>query len=145
MGRYIETVEAKVPIDKAFNYVLDFTNVPEWDPGVTSSRQIAGDGPGLGAQYEVVAPFAGRDVTLVYTVEELIPNERIVIEGIGDRTWAKDIITFSSDPTTTWIVYEANLGLKGILKPLEFLFNGSFAKLVKRAAEGLEGALNASR
>ncbi len=142
MGRYIETVEAKVPLEKAYAYVLDFTNVPEWDPGVKSSRQVAGAGPGQGAQYEVVAPFAGRDVTLIYTVTEAVANERIIIEGTSDRSWARDVITFSSDPTTTWIVYEANLGLNGPLKIVEFFLNGTFAKIVKKAAEGLEDTLN---
>lgn len=143
MGRYIETVEARIPLGQAFNYVLDFSTVADWDPGVKSSRQVFGDGPGLGAQYEVVAPFAGSDVTLLYEVTEVIANERIVIEGNSDRSLAKDVITFSSDPTTTWIVYEANLGLKGPLKIVEFFLNGTFAKIVKRAGEGLEQKLNA--
>ena len=142
MGRYIETIEAKMPIERAFDYVLDFTNVPDWDPGVDSSRQIAGEGPGLGARYEVVAPFGGRSVTLVYEVTEVIPNQRIVIEGSSERSWAKDVITFSQDQTTTWIVYEANLGLNGAMKVAEFFLNGRFAKLVKKAAEGLQAKLN---
>jgi len=142
MGRYIETIESTIDLATAFNYVLDFSNVPDWDPGVTSSRQVSGASPGLGSKYEVVAPFAGRDVTLIYEVTEVIGNERIVIEGNSNRSWAKDVITFSSDPVKTWIVYEANLGLKGPLKIVEVLFSGTFAKLVKKAGEGLQAKLN---
>ena len=46
-------------------------------------------------------------------------------------------------PRPPGLFYEANLGLKGPLKIVEFFLNGTFAKIVKKAGEGLEQKLNA--
>ena len=47
-------------IDDVFAFLADFTNAPRWAPGVVSVDQVAGDGPGPGALYEVTRSHWGR-------------------------------------------------------------------------------------
>lgn len=47
-------------IDDVFAFLADFTNAPRWLPGVVSVDQVAGDGPGPGALYDVVRRTRGR-------------------------------------------------------------------------------------
>jgi uncharacterized protein YndB with AHSA1/START domain len=41
-------------IDDVFEFLADLTNAPRWADGVVSVDQVAGDGPGQGALYDVV-------------------------------------------------------------------------------------------
>jgi len=44
-------------IDDVFTFLSDLKNAPRWAPGVVSVAQVAGDGPGPGALYDVVRLF----------------------------------------------------------------------------------------
>ena len=39
MIRLQETIEVARPIDEAFFYASDFSNIAQWDPGVAESRK----------------------------------------------------------------------------------------------------------
>ncbi len=41
MTRLHERIKTTLPIEAAFDYVADFANAQEWDPGVASARRIS--------------------------------------------------------------------------------------------------------
>ncbi len=41
------------PMQEVFDYVADMTNDPHWAPMVEGATQIEGDGPGVGAAWEI--------------------------------------------------------------------------------------------
>jgi uncharacterized protein YndB with AHSA1/START domain len=49
--RYTESIDIEAPIERVYEYRLDFTNLPDYNPGVSNFRQVAGDRPGAGAEY----------------------------------------------------------------------------------------------
>lgn len=79
------------PIGEAFRVMTDLDQFTAW---FTSARSVQGhSGPlELGARYEVVVRFMGREAVGTWTVVEYDPPHRIVIDstsvmGEGTNTW----------------------------------------------------------
>jgi carbon monoxide dehydrogenase subunit G len=135
-------IEVKRPIDEAFHYVADFANSADWDPGVLSAEQTAGDGPGVGAVYELVGSFGGKEMPMRYETVEYEPSTRVVLTGEGDRFRAVDTITMASTgDSSTLIDYVADIELKGIGKIATPFLGGTFDRLADDAVNGLHRAL----
>jgi carbon monoxide dehydrogenase subunit G len=137
--RIDETRNIPLPRADAFAYVADFANVGEWDPGVVSSSQRGDDPPGLGTLYDVVATFGKSTIPLVYEIEEWAPPERVVLTTSSKRFDAVDTITFVElDDDRTRVVYVADFELKGVMRLLAPVVRPMFARLGKKALDGLE-------
>ena len=55
-----ERIETTLSLDETFEYIADFANSQEWDPGVVIARRV-GDGPvGPGSGYKLGVRMAGR-------------------------------------------------------------------------------------
>lgn len=136
-----EVIEVPRPIEAAFAYVADFTTVAEWDPGIHESRKISGDG-GIGTVYDVRAEFRGKTMPFRYTVTGFEANERIVLDGVGEKASSLDTIQFA--PVAgggTRVTYTADFKLKGILRVAEPFLGATFRRLAHEALLGLESRL----
>lgn len=137
------TVTVPRPIDEVYDFVADFANVAEWDPGIARSEQTGGAGLEIGATYAVTAVFNGREIPMEYRVTDLEPGRRVVLAGEGATVTAVDDIRFSTSGTGTRIDYSADLRLKGLLRLTEPLLGGAFRRLIDAAMAGLAQRLAA--
>ena len=74
-------------IEDVFDFLSDFENTEQWDPGTIETRRVSGDG-GLGTTYRNRSQFMKREVELEY---ETIGYERptsFVCRGRNGRTTA---------------------------------------------------------
>ncbi len=120
MPTITRTVVAAKPIDAVFTYLADFSNADEWDAGTVSCHKLSGDG-GVGTRYENVSSFLGRETTLVYEVQELVENQRLVLRGENKTVTAVDTLTFDEASGGTRVSYSADFtfhGIAGIATPL---------------------------
>lgn len=143
MPRLHRTVSVPKPLDEVFSFVSDFSTVPEWDPGMSASRQTNGDTPAVGATYAVTAVFNGREIPMVYRTTELDPPHSITLKGEGSTITAVDRITFEDiGDGATRIDYVTDLRMKGPLRLAHPLLKGAFDKLADKALAGLERRLS---
>ena len=90
MTRIHERIATSLPIEATFDYVADFANSEQWDPGTTSSRRLD-DGPfGPGARYGLTVRMGGRVAPMEYQNSRLrsaAPGRprRIGLQGQGRR------------------------------------------------------------
>lgn len=145
MTRLHRTITVSRPLQEAFDLIADFSTVEQWDPGVARARRTNGEGAGLGAEYEVVALFSGREIPMVYRTTEIESPIRVVLEGEGPAIRAVDRISFrAKDESSTQIDYIADLNLKGPSRLLQPLMRGRFQRLADAAIEGMAEFLNRS-
>jgi carbon monoxide dehydrogenase subunit G len=143
MPRLHRTITVPRPLGEVFDFVADFTTVPQWDPGVSASRQTNGDKPAVGAIYEVTAVFNGREIPMTYRTTVLERPNRVSLEGEGSTITAVDDITFKDKGDgTTQVDYVADLNLKGPLRLAQPFLKGAFDKLADKALAGLEARLS---
>jgi hypothetical protein len=64
-------------IDDVFAFLADLTNAPRWATSVISVSQVAGDGPGPGALYDVARRVRRRQRRSAVVCVEFQPPRRV--------------------------------------------------------------------
>jgi len=121
--------------------MADIRNFVEWDPGVTSSVQVQGDGPGLRAIYAVTVAAIRGTMTLRYHVVDYDEPNRLVIEAQSRTLVSKDTIVVTPTASGSAVTYEATLRFRGMLGPASFILGPSFQRIARRAGNGLRRVL----
>ncbi len=142
MAHFVTSVRTQKSPEETFAYMANLENFVEWDPGVSSSVQIAGDGPGPGAAFDVKASGAElRYVTLEYD-----EPERVVVEAKTTFFRSYDVIDVSAnDDGGCDVTYDATLELNGFLSLADFGLSLVFDKIGDKAANGLVKALDGQK
>lgn len=80
-----ETERFDLPAVQVFDYLVDFSNLAEWDPMFDRSRRVEGEGRvETGHRFEVVAAKAGTEMPITYTVEACDRPTHARLVGRGD-------------------------------------------------------------
>ena len=143
MARYSTTVQSKKSRGEVFDYLADFANAAEWDPGVVSAENLTGQPIGPGSRFRLMCRFAGRQFPLEYRITAFEVPSRMVFEADRGSISSVDEIRFVTVDEGTSVTYEANLRLTGLLGPLmDPLLALVFRRIGERAAVGLRRVLN---
>ncbi len=146
MSRYVVHVRTAMPPAQAFAYMADLSNLAEWDPGVDRAEQVAGDGAGPGAAYDVSIKVPLRAMTLRY---ETVASDgsSTTMTAVAENAFitSRDTITVEVDSSGSIVTYDAELKLKGLLGLADPLFGLMFNQIGDRAAAGLVEALSGER
>jgi hypothetical protein len=143
MARYTTTVQSNKSRQEVFDYLADFANAAEWDPGVVSGEHLTDQPIGLGRGFGLLCRFVGRQIPLEYRITAFEAANRVVFEADRGAIHALDEIRLATVDEGTSVTYEANLRLKGLLgRLIDPLLALAFRRIGERAAGGLRSALN---
>ena len=124
------------------DYLKDFSNAEEWDPGTESCTRI-GDGPvAVGAKWHNTSKIAGVTTELEYELTELT-DSRIVLVGRNDSATSTDTITVLPSGEGSEITYHADLDMHGLANLAAPAMKLVFEKLANDTEEQLTRALDA--
>ncbi|MGE5211173.1 MAG: SRPBCC family protein, partial [Acidobacteriota bacterium] len=139
-------VRTPMPPAEAFAYMADLTNFAEWDPGVDRVEQVEGDGPALGAAFDVEVKVPARTMTLRYrTVAFDDASTTMTADAQNALLTSEDTITVEADGEGSIVTYDAELKLRGLLGLSDPLLRLTFNQIGDRAAAGLVEALAGER
>jgi len=133
------TVETASPIDRVFDYLSDFTNTEEWDPGTLRTKRVDTGPIAVGTRFHNVSQFRGRETELEYRLTRLEPVRRLTF--VGENKTVTDDMRLTSTATGTAIRYQARFAFKGVAKLASPFLRSSFEKLADETADQLRGAL----
>ena len=102
-------------IEDVFDYLSNFENTNEWDPGTVSTTRTSGDG-GLGTIYANRSEFVGRQVDLTYETIGFDRPTFFSARGRNKTSTATDSMTFTRDGDRTQIHYRADFTFHGVVK-----------------------------
>ena len=138
-----EQVETTLPIEDVFDYVADFANSQEWDPGVATAERLDEGPVGLGSRFRLGVRLGPRVGTMDYRISVFEPPTRVVLVGSGSGVSAVDEIRLERLATGTRLDYTADIRLGGILRLVEPFLGGAFANIGRNAADGMQRTLEA--
>lgn len=144
MAHYVARIRTPMSPEDVFAYMADVRTFSEWDPGVVRSVQVAGDGPGPDAAYDVTVRAAGRELTLRYEVVEFDAPRRVKVVGKGFVFTSVDVIEVIVEEGGTTMVYDATVTMPFPLSLGDSLLSRSFQTIGDKAAAGMEKALGGS-
>lgn len=138
MARYVTTIRSPWPAEEVFEYMADARNFADWDPGVTSSKLVAGDEPGIDAAYSVSV----TGTTLRYVTKEYDAPWRAVLEARSFFLRSLDVIEVRKVGEGCEVTYDAELELSGLLGLADPVLGLVFGRIGDRAAAGMAVALD---
>lgn len=100
------------PVDEVFAFISDPFNDPAWCPSVRSVVQAAGDGPGVGARYDVVHDPMGKPAELRYEILEFDPPTRMVMEQVDHLGTFVTTYELSAVGSATRLIQASDLRFK---------------------------------
>lgn len=125
------------PIGEVFAYTADFSNVADWDPGVSEASQVGGGPIGKGTLFNVTAKFGASEIPMVYEITEYEAEHKVVLVGTSDTLDAVDEIIFSERPAGTVVEYIADLTFKNWFRHVAPLARPLMNRVGERALDGL--------
>lgn len=135
-----ETEQFDLPAEEVFDYLVDFSNLAEWDPMFDRSRRLDGDGPvGEGARFEVVASKAGVDMPITYTVEQCDRPRHARLVGRGDGFTSIDELDVR--PTDSGCELTWNARVETDAPAVDTLATPVFKAVAKASMHGLRETL----
>jgi carbon monoxide dehydrogenase subunit G len=141
MAHIVEHFSVPTPPAAAFAYVADFANTTEWDPMIEAAVRLD-DGPlRVGSAFEVALRMGSRTIPLVYTITELVPDERVVLTTSGWWYRGKDDVRVRSAGEGSEVRWDATFALRGPLLLLDPLLAIGFRRTARLAVAGLRAAL----
>ncbi|MDA2980076.1 MAG: SRPBCC family protein [Actinomycetota bacterium] len=142
MTKIVRTIRTDATIDRVFEYLADFTNATEWDPGTASSVPRDDSGAGVGQTYDLVVLWGNKKLPMVYRTVSLDPLASVTFVGEGSTTIATDTLDFAELPDGgTKVEYSAQITLKWPYRIAVPFLGSKFRALGDEAAASLTEVL----
>jgi carbon monoxide dehydrogenase subunit G len=113
------TVTRTFPVAPApavvMEYMKDFANAEEWDPGTQKCTRIDSGPIAVGAKWHNESKIAGISTELEYTLEKLT-DDTIVLVGRNDTATSTDTITVRPHGSGSELTYHAEIDMHGLAK-----------------------------
>ena len=135
------------PVAVVVEYLADFGNAEQWDPGTVSCVRTD-DGPvQVGATWRNTQKVLGMTSELDYRLDRLEPGHVVLVghndKGSVDSTDDITVRPDPADPDRSEITYEATIAFHGAAKLGAPLMQLQFEKLGNEVADGIRRAVGA--
>ncbi len=129
------------PPSVVLDYLKDFSNAEDWDPGTQTCTRID-EGPiQVGSRWHNVSKIAGVSTELVYELTELTAD-RLVLVGSNETATSTDTITVVPHAEGSEVTYEAVIEMQGAAKLAEPLVKLVFEKIGNDTEDDMTTVLN---
>lgn len=123
------------------DYLKDFGNAEQWDPGTHSCERVDSGPVSEGAYWHNVSKIFGVTAELTYKLEELTDG-KLVFVGENKSSTSVDTITVDAAGAGSVITYEAELEMHGAAKLLTPVMKFAFEKLAADTEKQMTTVLN---
>jgi carbon monoxide dehydrogenase subunit G len=106
------TFAVTTPPAAVVDYLKDFANAEQWDPGTERCTRNDSGPVQVGSSWHNVSRVAGVETELTYTLKEL-SNEKLVFVGVNDTATSTDTITVQAAATGSTLTYRAEIEMHG--------------------------------
>jgi dehydrogenase/reductase SDR family protein 12 len=142
MARYRGTVVSNRSAEETFDYLANFANASEWDPGTASAERLDAGQIGLGSAFRLGVRIGSRVTPLDYRIVAFERPRLVVFLGDSDTIRSEDTLTVvATADGGSILTYDADLTLKGsfaLANPVLGLF---FDRIGDKGVAGLRQTL----
>ena len=143
MVNIVREFEVPCPQTAAVDYLADFANAVEWDPGTVKCERTgdAGAPVQVGSTWRNTSKILGRETELTYELIEQRPDG-VVLEGENDTAHSRDDIRVEAiDEHRSRVRYEATITFKGLARVVDPLMSLVFTKVAADLVRDMTKAL----
>lgn len=130
------------PVGVVVDYLKDFANAEQWDPGTKSCTQETPGPVQVGTTWHNVSEIKGHETELSYRLEEL-SNDHIKFVGENKGATSIDDMTFAPTDMGTSITYHSHVEFHGVAKLAGPFLKSEFDQLGVQTERQITDAINA--
>lgn len=137
------TFDVRPEPDLVVDYLKDFGNAEDWDPGTESCVRTDTGPLQVGSTWHNTSKIAGVTTELDYTLETLT-HDTIVLVGRNDTATSTDTITVVPNPDGpgSRVTYEAVIELSGAARIADPIMKIVFEKIGSDTEDDMTTVLN---
>lgn len=126
----------------AFDYIVDFSRISEWDHTIVAAEKTSAGAIGLGTRFELVLAMGPRKVPLSYSIETFEHPNKAVFTGTSKNFTAVDTVLVKPLAEGCEVEWHAVIEFTGALARLAPLLSRSVKRTGRKTIEGLAEALH---
>ena len=135
------TVTVPASMEQVQEYLKDFSNAEQWDPGTLQCVRCDEGPVRVGSEWINTSSFMGRTAVLRYRLVVLERNQ-LVFRGANDKAKSEDDMVFEPVSLGTRITYNARITFGGVVKLAAPLLRRPFERLADNVAERMTEVLS---
>ncbi len=135
------TFSVSPPPATVVDYLKDFANAEQWDPGTQACTRSDSGAVAEGASWHNVSNIFGVKAELTYVLRELT-DDKLVFVGTNKSSTSTDTITVAADGTGSKLTYHADLEMNEAAKLLNPVMKLVFEKLANDTEKQMVSVLN---
>ena len=136
------TFTVSPPPATVIEYLKDFANATQWDPGTEHCTRNDAGPITVGANWHNKSKIMGVSTELTYALEQL-SADRLVLVGRNDRATSTDTFTVRPvDDGGSKVTYHVDLDMKGAAKLATPLIKAAFEKVGNDTEKQMTAVLN---
>lgn len=143
MARLLVTIDVPGDPKAVFDYLVDFSNTAQWDPGVIEAERLDAGKVGLASRFRVVVSFFGTSSAFTYRVTQYERPFRFRVEGSNGLVTSEDDVAITPVSGGARITYDANLRLPVYLFMLDPVLQAAFQRAGRASVAGMRDTLTA--
>lgn len=135
-------IEIQRPVGSCFRYLADFATSEQWDPVVRRAEKRTPGAPREGSRFSLKLDVLGHEVAADYELQELKPDQKLVLAGSGPGFRVTDRMEFTaSGRDRTRLRYQALMELEWAPSAARSVLTPWGERLADAAMQGLIAAL----
>ena len=127
--------------EDAFDYIVDFSRIDEWDHTIVSAKKSRDGAIGLGTSFDLVYAMGLRKVPIQYVITEFEPNQRAVLIGSSQNFKATDTVTITESENGCHVDWHASIEFFGTAAKIVPLIKNKIVKAGRQTIKDLSVAL----
>ena len=139
--KMLENFDSARSIEDAFDYIVDFSRIDEWDHTIVSAEKVSDGAIGLGSKFDLVFSMGPRKTPISYEITEFEFPNRAVLTGTSENFIAVDTVMLKKTADGCHVDWCAELDFTGITAKvvplLEKKIKAGGAKTIRDLARAL--------
>lgn len=136
-----ETIIVPRSAADCYRYLLDFSSIEQWDPGVYRAKKISPGAVEQGSRFALTLNLSGIESPMEYELLDAIKNQKLLLKGSASAFTALDTISFEQSGDNTLITYEADIQFASPYDLASPVMGPVLKRVGKAAVQGLKTAL----
>ena len=137
----LEEFDSRRRMEDAFDYIVDFSRIDEWDHTIISAKKVTDGNIGLGSRFDLVFAMGPRKTPISYEITEFDFPNKAVLTGTSENFIAVDTVNLQKTPDGCHVNWRAELEFSGtsakIVPLLEKKIKADGAKTIRDLGRAL--------
>lgn len=101
-------------VEDAFDYIVDFSKISEWDHTIIDSKKVSDGQIGLGSRFDLIYKMGLRRLPISYEITEFDHASKAVLVGESDNFTATDTVIITPTDQGCHVNWHAEIHFRGL-------------------------------